>query len=257
MKKTKGKKESGTSFGDNLGWLILYLVVLTVCTTPMVFGSSIRTAASTMGKSLDDLKEVINFFDANGILISFIMMLIVFFIVIKKKKNTLLVDVKKFNSNKKKNILLTIGGFLFMFAINALLVGVIRPHLFTSVTTGNQASLSAMISENTPVYSLIAYLLLFSIFAPIFEEIFCRFNFRKSFKSTIVFIIVTSLIFGALHMSSWSLSFEFLYDFFIYFFMGVCMAYIYCKTESICSSMIMHILNNVISVFALILPFLK
>lgn len=251
------EKEKGTSFFNNLGWLILYLVVLSVCTIPMTISGAIDAFTTEYGKSIEALAKTSNFFNAYGILISFVLMVIVLLVVIKKKKDVLLLDVKKINSDKKKNILLTIAGFLFMLGVNCLLTDVIRPHLFTSVTTENQANLASMINKSTPIYSLILYLLLLVIIIPIFEEIFCRFNFRKSFKSRAVFIIVTSLIFGVLHMSSFSLSFEFFYDLFIYAFMGVCLAYVYCKTESICSSMIMHILNNLVSVFMLILPFLK
>ena len=250
-------KEKSSGFGDNLGWLILYLVLLSVCTIPMTMSGAIEAFTNGYGKPIEALERAGNFFNVYGILISFVLMLIMFFVVIKKKKEALLLDVKNFNSNRKKNTLLTIAGFLFLIGFNFLLTDVIRPHLFTSVTTENQANLVSIISKSTPIYSLILYLLLLVIIIPIFEEIFCRFNFRKSFKSTIVFIIVTSLIFGILHMSSFSLSFEFFYDLFIYVFMGVCLAYVYCKTESICSSIIMHILNNLVSVFMLILPFLK
>ena len=174
-----------------------------------------------------------------------------------KKKNALAIEFKNFKKNKKTSLIYTIFGFVAMFAINLLLTDVIRPHLFSSSMSENQSTLATLIGDNTPIYSLIAYLLMFGILVPILEETFCRWNFRKSFKSTIVFIIITSLIFGALHIPSWSLSFELFYDLFTYSSLGVCMAYIYCKTNSICSSMIMHILNNTISVFVMILPFIK
>ena len=223
----------------------------------MAIGPGLKKAVETSHKTIEGIDSVIRFFDTNGIVISFVLMLIVLIIVIKKKKDGLSLDVKKFNSNKKKNILLTIAGFIFMFGLAFLLSDVIRPHLFTSTTTENQAGLASMISETTPIYSLIMFLLLIAIIIPIFEELFFRYNFKKSFKSTIVFIIVTSLMFGVIHMPSWSLTFECFYDYFIYVFMGVCLAFTYRKTDSICSSMIVHVLNNLISVFMMILPFLK
>ena len=246
----KNKKEKGTSFGDNLGWLILYLVLYGICTIPLVIGS-------VLPLDQDELKPVIIFFQNNGLLISFILVLILFMFVITKKKDLLSNEIKNFKKDKKKSIIYTIFGFALMFGGNLLLSDVIRPHLFSSSMSENQSTLVSIISDNTPIYSLIAYLLMLSVLVPILEEIFCRFNFRKSFKSTIMFIAITSLIFGALHIPNWSLSGELFYDLFVYSFMGVCLAYIYYKTDSICSSMIMHMLNNAISVIMMILPFIK
>lgn len=248
--KQKETKEKGTGFFDNLGWLILYLVLFGICTIPLTISTLAVMDQNTPTK-------VLNFFQNYGVIIAFILTLIMFIVIIKKKKNDLINEFGKFKDNWKKNLFITIIGFLVMFIINYLLSDVLRPALFESAMSDNQSSISSIIGYNTPVFSLIVYVLLLGILVPIMEEIFCRFNFRKSFKSKVIFIVITSLIFGILHIPNWNLSFELIYDLFTYTFLGVSLAYIYCKTESIWSSIIMHILNNIISLVIMIIPFIK
>ncbi len=251
----KSKKEKGTGFGDNLGWLILYLVLNGICTAPLIMATALKNAKLPEGKEVA-LEPAITFFNNNGPLISFILLFILLLFVILKKKSALVEDIKKFKKDKKRNIIYTIIGAIVLTGIGILLP-ILREHLFSSEMSANQAGLASVINDKTPLYSLVSYFLILSIVIPMLEEIFCRLNFRKSFKTITMFIIITSLLFGMLHMTNASLSISFIYDLFMYSSMGACLGYVYYKTDSICSSMIMHILNNSLSVIIMILPFIK
>lgn len=144
-----------------------------------------------------------------------------------------------FNSKLKfkvKNflyILLAISVMMIMQYIVALL----SPH----ATSTNQASLNSLIDKTWLVKLFVGFV------APICEEFIYRgmfFNmiFTKENKMNFYLgIIWNGLLFGFLHDPTFTPYFS------AYAFMGTILAYVYLKTKDIRSSMIVHMINNCVS----------
>ena len=97
-----------------------------------------------------------------------------------------------------------------------------------------------------PLYSVFSM----GIFAPFCEEICFRFSFKDAFKNRWVYVILTSLFFGLAHINSFNFK-EFLFVI-PYSVMGGALALAYFDTKNIFASIFMHMFNNVVMIFLLI-----
>ena len=84
------------------------------------------------------------------------------------------------------------------------------------------------------------------IIAPIIEELTFRKAFKNVFQNKWVFILSSGLIFGGLHViTSFSTPLELLYII-PYSSLGISFAYMYYKTNTIYTSISMHIIHNTV-----------
>lgn len=102
---------------------------------------------------------------------------------------------------------------------------------------------------NGPVWIV---LISVSVFAPIFEEWLCRGIILRGLLKKVSpawAIIISSLIFGLIHMNLWQAIPAFL--------IGVLLGYVYYKTGSLKLTMLMHCVNNTLSVILTRIPGLE
>lgn len=177
---------------------------------------------------------------------SSIMLVLVFFILYYQDLKR---EWKIFKDNRLKNIDVgfkywTIGLF-FMIASNLLI------QLFTSNGIANNEQAVQSMIEISPWIMLISA----GILAPITEEITFRKAFKDSIKNPIIFVLVSGIIFGALHVISATTLSELLYII-PYSSLGIAFAYMYHKTDTVFTPMLMHFIHNTALTLISILPLL-
>ena len=110
----------------------------------------------------------------------------------------------------------------------------------------NEKLVQNMISSS-PWIMLIAA----GIIAPIIEELIFRKGFKKAFPNKYLFVILSGVIFGLLHVVSAKTLLEALYII-PYSSLGIAFAITYYKTDTVFSSIFVHILHNsILIIFAL------
>ncbi|MBP3255039.1 MAG: CPBP family intramembrane metalloprotease [Clostridia bacterium] len=86
------------------------------------------------------------------------------------------------------------------------------------------------------------------LWAPIVEEAIFRGVLRRFIKNNIVFIIISAIIFGLLHtIGNESTIFTTIIMSFPYMTLGAFLAYIYTKTENICTNTFCHFFQNLLA----------
>ena len=86
------------------------------------------------------------------------------------------------------------------------------------------------------------------LWAPIVEEALFRGVLRRFIKNNIIFIIISALIFGLLHtIGNESTLFSTIIMAFPYMTLGAFLAYIYTKTENICTNTFCHFFQNLLA----------
>lgn len=103
--------------------------------------------------------------------------------------------------------------------------------------------LNRNILAELPVYSILTMV----IFSPIIEELMTRIYFKEAFKNKYVYIILSGLIFGSLHLLSITTLVEALYII-PYGALGCAFAYMYSKTNNICTNIFFHSLHNLLAI---------
>ena len=84
------------------------------------------------------------------------------------------------------------------------------------------------------------------VLAPILEELTFRKAFREALSNKWLFILVSGLVFGGLHViTSFQTPLELLYII-PYSSLGVAFAYMYDKTDTVFTSIAMHMIHNTI-----------
>lgn len=156
-------------------------------------------------------------------------------------------DFKDFRSNfgsySDIAIKYWILGFIAMMVSNTI-IGTFSP---VKIAT-NEESVREII-KTIPEISFFSLCL----FAPIAEELIFRKAFKDCFKNKYLFILLSGIVFGLLHVIG---SFNSLYNLLYivpYSSLGIAFAYIYYKTNNICSSIFVHCLHNTILVILNIL----
>ena len=164
-----------------------------------------------------------------------IMVLIMLFLIYRKE---LKIEWKKFKKNSLSN--LDIGfrywflGLMAMAASNIVLSFVIKAGGAT-----NEKMVQDMITT-LPIFMLINA----GILAPIIEELTFRKAFRNVFQKKWIFILTSGLIFGGLHViTSFKTPLELLYII-PYSSLGIAFAYMYEETDTIYTSIGMHMIHN-------------
>lgn len=141
----------------------------------------------------------------------------------------------------KDNLIAKVGIFYLIYLVVALVSFV----LFKKGISANQEGL-----EKMPLY-IVGPLAI--IYAPIVEEAVFRGSLRRFIKNDTIFIIVSALSFGLLHTLTQEASFiEALIAGLPYITMGGFFAYLYVKTNNICTNMCMHAFQNLLSFIVMI-----
>ena len=103
------------------------------------------------------------------------------------------------------------------------------------------------ISTASPMHTKILFIIAIALAPAIFEELFCRKALIKFLKphGRLFAIIISSLLFGLIHMN--------VQQFIFAFIVGIILALIYEYTNSVVYTMVVHFINNSISVLPLLL----
>ena len=168
-----------------------------------------------------------------------LLILVIYFFYDELKKN-----FKLFKDNFKRYV----SYLLPKYGIGLLLL--ILTGTIAMFITNQGQSINQLLLEEQPILYLIPIAI---IWAPIVEELLFRGYLRRFFNNNLVFIIVSALLFGLIH----SISEESLLNIIVmtlpYASLGGILAYVYTKTNNICSSMFIHMLHNTIAIFIMIL----
>lgn len=119
------------------------------------------------------------------------------------------------------------------------------------VNGGEEANNQALLNEGFVSVPII--MIIFTVFiAPFVEEMVFRFGLRRMIKNKYIFIIVSSLVFGLLHTSI-STNIKQMIYLLSYGSMGAVFSICYVKENNIFNSILVHMLNNAISVILIFL----
>ena len=164
---------------------------------------------------------------------------IITILIILLHKSDLKKEWKIFKDNLSDNIDI---GFKYWFIGLALMMvtNIIISFVFNAGQANNEQTVQKMI-DTLPILTLISA----GLFAPITEEITFRKVFKDNIKNKVLFVLVAGIVFGYLHVTSANSLAQFLYII-PYSSLGICFAISYSKTDTVFTSMTMHMLHNTI-----------
>ena len=169
-------------------------------------------------------------------------LLAIYFIIIYK--NDLKKDLKKIN---KKDILKSLIYFLIGFSLMILANYIINYKIIPNGISNNELENRKVLLNNKIIYSIMLCTL-----TPFIEEIIFRLSLKKAIKNSTIFIIISSIIFSTLHLLSNTKLIELLY-FIPYFILGLTFSITYIKTNNVFNSILLHIINNTLTVIIVLL----
>lgn len=192
--------------------------------TPIVYIFNINT------KKMSTLTEIILSLTANIILC---------IVIILMYRKELIKEWKKFKENLFNNIDTSIKYWLI-----GLIIMVMSNFIIAFILGGGQATneqgVQKMI-ESSPIIMLITA----GIIGPINEELIFRKCFKNILKNKWFFILISGIVFGYLHVSGANSLNQFLYII-PYSSLGIAFATTYYKTNTVFSSIFVHMLHNTI-----------
>ena len=164
-----------------------------------------------------------------------IILLLILFLIFRKD---IIKEWKKFKSNFLENI---DTGIKYWLVGLAIMMGsnIIINIVMNLGQAANEQAVQQMISALPWLMFINA-----GIIAPCTEELIFRKSFRKAFPNKWLFILISALVFGSLHVvTSMTSPIELLYII-PYGALGGAFAYMYQKTDTIFTSIAMHIFHN-------------
>lgn len=222
----------------SIGMILLYLVIIPGITYAIFLPKGLNGYSN---KSVD-----------LRLLITEIIMFLIFLIIFRKD---LINDFKNLKYNFKEKLKIGFKYWLIGLGIMIACNFVINIILFSGSIAANEEANRQVLTE-FPFYAFGALI----IMGPIIEEMVFRLNFKKIITNQKIYVIVTSIIFAAVHLLASVKSFadftnnwqQLLY-LFPYAALGWCFAKVYTKTNNIWISMIMHIIQNSMSILIILL----
>lgn len=172
-----------------------------------------------------------------SVILNGIVSLIIACLLILLYRKELKEEFKIFKDNLSENIDIGIKywliGLLGMMASNIIL---------SIVLNAGQAENEELVQE---MIHTLPYLLIISagIIAPINEEIVFRKVFKDNIKNKIIFVLVAGIIFGYMHVAGATNLLQFLYII-PYSCLGISFAVMYNKTNTVFTSISMHMFHN-------------
>lgn len=164
-----------------------------------------------------------------------IVLLLILFLIFRKD---IIKEWKKFKSNFLENI---DTGIKYWLVGLAIMMGsnIIINIVMNLGQAANEQAVQQMISALPWLMFINA-----GIIAPCTEELIFRKSFRKAFPNKWLFVLISALVFGSLHVvTSMTLPIELLYII-PYGALGGAFAYMYQKTDTIFTSIAMHMFHN-------------
>jgi membrane protease YdiL (CAAX protease family) len=173
-----------------------------------------------------------------------VLLLIILLFVYRKE---LFKDFDIFWKNKKENVSTAFHfwafGFALMIAFNVLI-----NTFFHTDGANNENLVRTMLHAYPFIMGIDACIL-----APLTEEIVFRKTIKDIFSNRYLFIIVSTLLFGLAHVAySATTLVDWLY-LLPYCSLAACFAYAYHKTDTICTSMVMHFFHNTLAILTVFL----
>ena len=183
-------------------------------------------------------------FIPNNIIISLFANILILIMCILVFKKELKESIKLFKENFKAYTSYIFPKLGIMYIIYFILSFIIIFILKLGVSE-NQKTIESM--------PILYTLPLAVIYAPIVEEILFRGCIRKIIKKDIIYIIISGIIFGLLHTIGQKTLFEVLVMMIPYGVLGGFFAYLYTKTNNICTNIFCHFMHNSIAMIILIM----
>lgn len=140
--------------------------------------------------------------------------------------------------------------FLVVKIASAVLTSVVAFMLGEEIGESENQNAIITIAKAAPLITLIST----SVLAPFVEEGIFRLSLSKLYNNKFLFIIMSGLIFGLMHIfpTTLSVSVALIYSI-TYVTMGIYLAYVYVKYDNIWYCIMIHGLNNLLSILAIIL----
>ena len=178
--------------------------------------------------------------------------LIMFVVVLLFYKKYLKKDLVLFKLNKKDYIKKIISYFLIFLVVKygvALFSSLLLVMLGSDLVTSENQEAVVNLAKKLPFMMMIST----SLLAPFVEEGIFRLGIKKVINNKYLFILVSGLIFGFMHIFPTELPlYVALIESLNYVTMGLLLAYIYNETDNIYVVVIIHALNNLLSMLMIL-----
>lgn len=178
--------------------------------------------------------------------------LIMFVVVLLFYKKYLKKDLVLFKLNKKDYIKKIISYFLIFLVVKygvTLFSSLLLVMLGSDLVTSENQETVVTLAKTLPFMMMIST----SLLAPFVEEGIFRLGIKKVINNKYLFILVSGLIFGFMHIFPTELPlYVALIESLNYVTMGLLLAYIYNETDNIYVVVIIHALNNLISMLMIL-----
>lgn len=170
-----------------------------------------------------------------------IILLFLLFLIYRKD---LIKDWDKFRANPIDNLDSGIK-YWFVGLLGMIITNVIINLLFTTGGPGNEKTVQSMIT-NLPWLMLIDA----GIIGPFIEEIVFRKTFKDAIKNKWLFVLLSGFIFGGLHVASNIVHWYDALYILPYSFLGISFALSYNETDTLFTSITMHIIHNTVLILS-------
>ena len=178
--------------------------------------------------------------------------LIMFVVVLLFYKKYLKKDLVLFKLNKKDYIKKIISYFLIFLVVKygvTLFSSLLLVMLGSDLVTSENQEAVVTLAKTLPFMMMIST----SLLAPFVEEGIFRLGIKKVINNKYLFILVSGLIFGFMHIFPTELPlYVALIESLNYVTMGLLLAYIYNETDNLYVVVIIHALNNLLSMLMIL-----
>ena len=178
--------------------------------------------------------------------------LIMFVVVLLFYKKYLKKDLVLFKLNKKDYIKKIISYFLIFLVVKygvTLFSSLLLVMLGSDLVTSENQETVVTLAKTLPFMMMIST----SLLAPFVEEGIFRLGIKKVINNKYLFILVSGLIFGFMHIFPTELPlYVALIESLNYVTVGLLLAYIYNETDNIYVVVIIHALNNLLSMLMIL-----
>lgn len=163
---------------------------------------------------------------------------ILFLLFIYRKE--IVADLKDFKKNGFKYLAKYVP--IYILGLIAMSLSNIILYKITDIQISNNEQLVRNYIKLFPIYMTFSC----TIYAPIVEEITFRKTFRNIIDNKYFFILVSGIMFGLVHIAGDTIGInEYLLSI-PYILMGICLAYIYYKSDNIFTTITIHSMHNLI-----------
>jgi len=220
-------------------WKALLIIIIYIFILPEI----VTLGFNKMGLSLSNK----TYYVIANLTIYTLILLILIMTYHKDLKNEALIFKKNWKKNLKTGFKYWILAYGFMIICNMIIIS-INGDIATN-ESANRNVINAM-----PYFSFISM----ALFGPIIEELIFRKGFKNAFNNPTFYLIVSSLLFGSGHMIAlFTQGANFAWTQLLYIIsyggIGFFFAKAYLETDTIFTSIIMHIFHNSLAVILVLL----